>query len=362
MPAVAGGIFGLLGGYLTDIFGRRRVLVWSILLYAVSGFAAGYSTTVYQLLFWRCCMFVGVCVEFVAAVAWLSELFANPKQREAVVGYTQAFGSLGGVMVTGGLLPGRHLRRSPAARARHARRVALHADVGHRPGDPADRHPSVPARVAEPGARRRRRARSSVRASASCSGPQFRRTTIVTTIMMACAYARGVRRDSAGAAHRSRARRKCATLPRPAIEQTVSAVQSFQEFGGLAGRIVLAFLAVRILSRRRLLHLFQIPGLILMPLVFLFAATSSLTLLKWGIFVVGLPDDRAVQFLGQLSAARVSHLPARHRRELRGERRRPDDRHVGGAAHHAARRVDAWRDAGRSSSPMPARSSARRRT
>ena len=54
-----------------------------------------------QLLFWRCCTFVGVCVEFVAAVAWLAELFPNPKQREAVIGYTQAFGSLGGVMVTG---------------------------------------------------------------------------------------------------------------------------------------------------------------------------------------------------------------------------------------------------------------------
>ena len=49
-------------------------------------------------------------------------------------------------------------------------------------------------------------------------------------------------------------------LPRTAQEQTVSAVQSFQEFGGLAGRIILAFLAVRIVSRRRLLHLFQIPG------------------------------------------------------------------------------------------------------
>src|SRR4029450_919761 len=32
-PAVAGGIFGLLGGYFTDLFGRRRVLVWSILRY-----------------------------------------------------------------------------------------------------------------------------------------------------------------------------------------------------------------------------------------------------------------------------------------------------------------------------------------
>ena len=101
IPAVAGGIFGLLGGYLTDLFGRRRVLVWSILLYAFSALAAGYSPSVQWLLFWRCCTFVGVCVEFVAAVAWLLELFPNPKQRESIVGYTQAFGSLGGLMVTG---------------------------------------------------------------------------------------------------------------------------------------------------------------------------------------------------------------------------------------------------------------------
>src|SRR4029077_9372381 len=89
VPAVAGGIFGLLGGYLTDILGRRRVLVWSILLYAFSAFASGYSTSVLWLLFWRCGTFVGVCVEFVAAVAWLSELFPHPKQRESIVGYTQ---------------------------------------------------------------------------------------------------------------------------------------------------------------------------------------------------------------------------------------------------------------------------------
>ena len=46
IPAVAGGIFGLLGGYLTDVFGRRRVLTWSNLLYAFSAFASGYSTSV----------------------------------------------------------------------------------------------------------------------------------------------------------------------------------------------------------------------------------------------------------------------------------------------------------------------------
>ena len=32
VPALAGGVFGLLGGYLTDLLGRRRVLTFSILL------------------------------------------------------------------------------------------------------------------------------------------------------------------------------------------------------------------------------------------------------------------------------------------------------------------------------------------
>jgi len=50
VPAVMGGTFGLLGGYLTDILGRRRVLVWSILLYAFSACAASYSSTLAQLL------------------------------------------------------------------------------------------------------------------------------------------------------------------------------------------------------------------------------------------------------------------------------------------------------------------------
>src|SRR5918994_7796841 len=99
IPAVAGGIFGLLGGYLPDRLGRRRVLTWSILLYAFSAFAAGFATNLWQLLVLRCGVFIGVSVEFVAAVAWLAELFPNPRQREKVLGYTQAFSSLGGLLV-----------------------------------------------------------------------------------------------------------------------------------------------------------------------------------------------------------------------------------------------------------------------
>ena len=42
--------------------------------------------------------------------------------------------------------------------------------------------------------------------------------------------------------------------------------------------MLLAFLAVVIVSRRRLLHIFQVPGLILLPIVFVLAPTVGLTL------------------------------------------------------------------------------------
>src|SRR3984885_2097531 len=78
IPAVAGGIFGLLGGYLTDRLGRRRILVWSILLYAFSALASGFATSAAALLLLRCTTFIGVSVEFVAAVAWLAGVFSRP--------------------------------------------------------------------------------------------------------------------------------------------------------------------------------------------------------------------------------------------------------------------------------------------
>src|SRR5438128_2354745 len=309
VPAVAGGIFGLLGGYFTDLFGRRRVLVWSILLYAFSALASGFSTSVQWLLVWRCGTFVGVCVEFVAAVAWLSELFPNAKQREAVVGYTQALGSIGGLMVTGAYYVvatyGEHF---PVVRGGHeAWRYTLMSGV----------IPAVPLIIIRPFLpesptwQEKKRAGTLKRPSfAELFDARFRTTTIVTTVMMACAFGAAfgaiqqVPRMVPGLP-------EVRGLPRAAVEQTVSAVQSFQEFGGLAGRIVLAFLAVRIVSRRRLLHVFQVPGLILLPFVFVFAATSSLPLLKVGIFLVGFMTIAQFSFWG-------NYLPRVYPTYLRG--------------------------------------------
>src|SRR5712672_3424613 len=101
ITALCGGIFGLLGGWFTDRFGRKRVLVASILIYSLSPVMAAFSTTLPWFLFFRCTTFIGVCVEFVAAITWLAELFPDKRQKELVLGGTQAFASVGGLLVTG---------------------------------------------------------------------------------------------------------------------------------------------------------------------------------------------------------------------------------------------------------------------
>src|SRR6202161_2420589 len=96
IPPLCGGFFGLIGGYLTDLFRRRRILVWSILLYSIAAVAAGFAGSLPTLLLWRTLSFIGVCVEFVAAVAWLAELFPEPKAEEAVLRLAQGVSRVGG--------------------------------------------------------------------------------------------------------------------------------------------------------------------------------------------------------------------------------------------------------------------------
>src|SRR5262245_32209757 len=309
VPAVAGGIFGLIGGYLTDLFGRRRVLVWSILIYAFSAVAAGFTRSVEWLLFWRCCSFVGVCVEFVAAVAWLSELFSDPVQRERVLGYTQAFGSLGGVMAAGAyylVVTYGHLL--PEVRGGHeAWRYTLMSGV----------IPAIPLIVIRPflpespSWHEKKRAGTLKRPSfAALFTPEFRRTTIVTTIMMAAVYA------TAFGAIQQMPRvvpglEQVRSLPRTAQEQTISGVQQYQEIGGLVGRVVLAYLAAVIVSRRKLLHVFQFPVIVLLPLVFLLVPSAGLPLAQWGIFIVGVTTIAQMSFWG-------NYLPRVYPTHLRG--------------------------------------------
>ena len=74
---------------------------------------------------------------------------------------------------------------------------------------------------------------------------------------------------------------------------------------------VLAFLALQIASRGVLLRVFQIPGLILIPLVFLFPARSNFDLLCWGVAIGGFLTIGQFSFWG-------NYLPRVYPTYLRG--------------------------------------------
>lgn len=100
IAALCGGAFGLLGGVLIDRFGRKTVMVASILMYSVSPVLAAFSTELWMLVLFRCTTFIGVCVEMVAAVTWLAELFETKRARELAIGWSLAAASVGGILVT----------------------------------------------------------------------------------------------------------------------------------------------------------------------------------------------------------------------------------------------------------------------
>jgi MFS family permease len=309
VPALVGGAFGLIGGYLTDRFGRRSVLVWSILLYAFSAMAAGFATNIYMLLFLRSTTYIGVFVEFVAAVAWIAEIFPDARQREKALGYTQAFSSIGGLLVTGAYYIAVTYGPSlPAIAGGHAPwRYTLISGV----------IPALPLIIIRPflpesPAWQQKKAAGTLRrpSIAALFTPELRRTTIVTTLMFAFAY------GAAFGAIQQMPRivpgiEEVRVLPQPQIQQTASQVQAYQEFGGLAGRFLLAVLALYIVSRRKLIRVFQIPGLIVMPLVFYYGPTHSLEVTKWGMFLAGVFTVGQLSFWG-------NYLPRVYPTHLRG--------------------------------------------
>jgi len=332
VPALAGGVFGLLGGYLTDLLGRRRVLTYSILLYAFSALAAGFATSLPMLLFFRCLVFIGVCVEFVAAVAWLAELFPNREQRERVLGWTQAFSSLGGLLVgSANVLAARYADTLPVIQGGHeAWRYTLISGV----------IPALPLILIRPFLpespvwEEKKRAgtlrRPSIRELFS---PALIRTTVVTTLVFAASYGiafgaiqqlpqilggpkghAAILATAKAAQDEAVAAAEKAGKPAPppgrlkaiagnATDEAVATVTIWQEIGGLVGRVLLAFAALRIVGRRTLLRLFQWPALLVVPALFWWISTQltnadSLPLIKAGIFVAGLFTVSQFSFWG----------------------------------------------------------------
>lgn len=359
VPAVCGGVFGLLGGYLTDRFGRRRVLTWSILLYACSAFVSGFSTSLTILLIFRTLTFIGVCVEFVAAVAWLAELFDDPRRREKVLGYTQAFSSIGGLLVAvvNGLIV-RHAMSLPAIQV-PSWATPVWGSIGPNYQHADWRYtlmsgliPAIPLIVIRPFLPEspkwsEKKAAGTLRRPSirEIFSPQLRRTTIVTTIMFACSYGVAfgaiqqlqqivpgidlVKAKASAAAENAPADQQ-KVAPGKAIRESVSNYTKSQELGGLFGRFALAMIVVHVASRRTLIRIFLIPGMVLVPLVFLAFARGeevvffsfdmswlpgfhqvNVSLLGIGIFIAGFFTVAQFSFWG-------NYLPKAYPLHLRG--------------------------------------------
>jgi MFS family permease len=348
MTALSGGIFGLLGGWLTDRLGRKSVMIGSIMVYSISPVLAGLSTELGWLIFFRCATFVGVCVEFVAAVTWLSELFPDKRQRELAVGWTQAFASVGGLLVTG----------VSAGVGSLVRNQALPALPVGDPTNLAWRYtlmtgliPALPIVLLLPFVPEsavwleRKRAGTLKRPRfGELFAPGLLRTTLVATILSACAYAaafgtlqvtvtQGVPGLPDLAEARGRMlpyikenqglRKELPKLPKDSPEYAAKLkkfnsnlkqigkinkdeiqprreqVQFMQELGGLAGRILLALALVVIARRRLLLWLFQVPGLLIIPLVWFWVFQNYPEYFTMGVFLAGLCIVAQFSYFGE---------------------------------------------------------------
>jgi MFS family permease len=271
-------------------------------------------------------VFVGVCVEFVAAVAWLAELFPDKKQKEKVLGWTQAFSSFGGLLVA--VMNTWAIDAAPSLPAIHGTHEAWRYTLisGLLPAIPLILiRPFLPE---SPVWEAKRKAGALRRPSiGELFGPGLARTTITTTALFACCYGiafgaiqhlpqmvpgfQDVKAQTAPVIAAAQEKVKAANpalagddlkkaltgaanKAKGPIEERASAeVQTWQETGGLVGRIILAFLAVYIVSRRTLVRLFMVPAMLFIPAVFFWmngsmASAGTLGTLKWGVFFAAM--------------------------------------------------------------------------
>ena len=423
LAALSGGVFGLLGGWLTDRFGRKTVLGLSIAVYSLAPVAAAFSTSLSWFIFFRCATFVGVCVEFVAAITWLAELFPEKGRKEKVLGWTQAFASVGGLLVT--VVNGWIIKNAASLPALPvAEPFNAHADwrytllTGLLPAIPiALLLPFVPESQAW---KERRRAGTLRRPSfGELFSPALRRTTLVTAALSACAYGiafgalqltptrivpgladlketqeilrplqaeaaalnkqldevrprfeqacgevAGLRelsgkRAKTRLAMRSNAKlieapgipdarkgalqstlneltnrlalldaelgqltsakpdakkalvdreklfgqlsgnREKQSVPDAKVKTRGKDMQFWQEMGGLLGRIALAVLLAAAISKGVLLRIFQIPGLIVLPLTYGWLFQNEPALFQWGVAVAGFLTVAQFSYFGE---------------------------------------------------------------
>src|SRR6185369_5974179 len=205
-------------------------------------FMSGLSTSLPELMAWRCITVAGSCVEFVAAIAWLSELFTEHRRREAMLGFAQVCATVGNFMIAGVYAASVHWGQLlPAIYAGHsAWRYTL--IFGALPAIPLILlRPFLPE---SPVWRARREAGTLKRPSyRELFAPHLRRSTLIITLLVACTYAlawgmlQHIPRVVPGLP-------QVAELAPKSRELWVSWVHVHVDTGAMLGRIVLAGLVI----------------------------------------------------------------------------------------------------------------------
>jgi len=283
-PVVFGGLASLGGGWLTDRFGRQRVLVWSIVIYGGAAFLSGLASSLAEIILWRCLTVAGACVEFVAALAWLTELFPDPHRREISLGWAQACGTLGNFVMAGAYYA--FVTWGDALPEVHGGHAAWRYMFffGALPAIPLiivrPFLPESPLWIAKRAAGTLRR--PSFR---ELFEPRLRRITVLATVLVACGYsiAFGMLQ------HIPRlvpAIPSIAALPPQQQQQWVSWIHMQQDFGGIAGRVLLALLVARLVVRGPIFRWTMAAAVISVPLVLLVPAFMNGYLFGFGAALV----------------------------------------------------------------------------
>jgi MFS family permease len=93
--------------------------------------------------------------------------------------------------------------------------------------------------------------------------------------------------------------RKMGKITKEEIQPRREHVQFMQELGGLVGRILLAVALVLVASKRLLLWLFQVPGLIIIPVVWWWVYPTYPEYFTVGVFLAGACIVAQFSFFGE---------------------------------------------------------------
>ncbi len=105
MPALTIAVCAPLAGHISDLFGRRKLLLFSLFLYGVSGFSGFFLDDLLLLLFSRAILGISVGGIMSAATALIGDFFSGDERAE-FIGLQSGFMYIGGVVLVlfGGLL------------------------------------------------------------------------------------------------------------------------------------------------------------------------------------------------------------------------------------------------------------------